>query len=238
MVNTKEESRCDLCGKSFESRKQMNQHKHDVHETVNDMLKETKKSGSKRRSLKYSKKMIVISVSILVIAAAAATAAYVGLYYSGRPNTPTAPAASALTVNGTECNANEQLLFHIHTHLDIFINGQAIYIPPQIGIIPDKCIYWLHTHDEKGIIHIESPIKRDFTLGQFFDIWSKKLNNSSSDFANIFGGKSTPDVYVNGQKVTGVNYREIKLHAHDEIALIYGKPPDTIPSSYDFPQGL
>jgi hypothetical protein len=237
MVNTKEESRCDLCGKSFESRKQMNQHKHDVHETVNDMSKVTKKSGSKRRSLKYSKKMIiVISVSILVIAAAAA--AYIGLYYSGRPNTPTAPAASALTVNGIECNANEQLLFHIHTHLDIFINGQAIYIPPQIGIIPDKCIYWLHTHDEKGIIHIESPIKRDFTLGQFFDIWSKKLNNSSSDFANIFGGKSTPDVYVNGQKVTGVNYREIKLHAHDEIALIYGKPPDTIPSSYDFPQEL
>jgi hypothetical protein len=235
MVNTKEESRCDLCGKSFESRKQMKQHKHDVHETVNDMSKVTKKSGSKRRSLKYSKKMIiVISVGILAVAVAAA---YIGVYHSGGPNT-SATSASALTVDGIQCNTNEQLLFHIHTHLDIFINGQAIYIPPQIGIIPDKCIYWLHTHDEKGIIHIESPIKRDFTLGQFFDIWSKKLNNSSSDFANIFGGKSTPDVYVNGQKVTGVNYREIKLHAHDEIALVYGKPPDTIPSSYDFPQGL
>src|SRR6187200_1341946 len=129
------------------------------------------------------------------------------------------PSSSAVPlttmIDGIQCNTIEQLLFHIHAHLDVFINGQAIYIPPQIGIIPDKCIYWLHTHDEKGIIHIESPIKRDFTLGQFFDIWSKKLNNSSSDFANIFGGKSTPDVYVNGQKVTGVNYREIKLHAHD-----------------------
>ncbi len=39
------------------------------------------------------------------------------------------------------------------------------------------------------------------------------------------------------RKVTGVNYREIKLHALDEIALVYGKPPGTIPSSYDFPQG-
>lgn len=133
-----------------------------------------------------------------------------------------------------------QEAFHIHAHLDIFVNGQLIYIPPQIDIIPDKCIYWLHTHDGTGIIHIESPVKRDFTLGQFFDIWSKKLNNSLSEFANTFGGKNTPpDVYVNGHKVTGINYREIKLHSHDEIALVYGKPSlHTIPSSYDFPQGL
>ena len=229
MVNNKEESKCGLCGKSFESKNQVDQHKHDAHNSVNDTAKVMKKSGSKN-----SKKMIiVISVSILVIAV---TAAYIGVYYSVRPNT-SAASASALTVNRIQCNANEQLLFHIHAHLDIFINGQAIYVPPQIGIIPDKCIYWLHTHDEKGIIHIESPVKRDFTLGQFFDIWSKKLNNSS-EFANIFGGKNIPEVYVNGQKVTGVNYREIKLHAHDEITLIYGKPPDTVPSGYGFSQGL
>ncbi len=35
-----------------------------------------------------------------------------------------------MEVNGIQCNANEQLLFHIHAHLDIFINGQAIYVPP------------------------------------------------------------------------------------------------------------
>jgi hypothetical protein len=233
MVNNKEESRCDLCGKSFESRKQMDQHRRNVHDTVNDTAKVMKKSGSKRRSWKYSKKLVIIVISILIVAVAAA---YIGIYHSIGSNTPSA--ASALTVDGIQCNTNEQLLFHIHTHLDIFVNGQIIYIPPQIGIIPDKCIYWLHTHDGTGIIHIESPIKRDFTLGQFFDIWSKKLNNPSSDFANIFGGKSTPDIYVNGQKVTGVNYRDIKLHAHDEIALVYGKPPDAIPSGYDFPQGL
>jgi|ERR687887_526454 hypothetical protein len=97
----------------------------------------------------------------------------------------------------------------------------------------------LHTHDGTGIVHIESPIKRDFTLGQFFDIWAKKLNNQS-EFANTFGGKNNtpPDVYVNGQKVTGISYREIKLHAHDEIALVYGTPPSQVPSKYDFPEGL
>jgi hypothetical protein len=235
MVNNKEESRCDLCGKSFESKKQMDQHRRNVHDTVNDMAEVTKKSGSKKRSWKYSKKLVIIVSGVSILIAAVAAAIYIGVYYSGLQNTPTA--ASALTVDGIQCNTNEQLLFHIHTHLDIFVNGQLIYIPPQIGIIPDKCIYWLHTHDGTGVIHIESPIKRDFTLGQFLDIWSKKLNNSS-EFANIFGGKNIPEAYVNGQKVTGVNYREIKLHAHDEIALVYGKPPGTTPSGYDFPQGV
>jgi hypothetical protein len=52
-------------------------------------------------------------------------------------------APTALAVNGIRCSSNEQFLFHMHTHLDIFVNGQLMYIQPQIGIIPGKCIYWL-----------------------------------------------------------------------------------------------
>jgi hypothetical protein len=48
-------------------------------------------------------------------------------------------------------------------------------------------------------------------------------------------GKNTLNVYVNGNKVNAaVNYRDIKLKAHDEIAIVYGKPPSTIPSKYNF----
>src|ERR671933_1807651 len=145
-----------------------------------------------------------------------------------------------LTMDGIECNATEHFLFHIHTHISIFVNGQLMYVPPQIDIIPEKCIYWLHTHDETGIIHIESPIKRDFTLGQFFDLWKKKLENPQI-FDNIFNekGSSMPQIYINGNKLpNGTNYRDVKLHAHDEIALIYGTPPANIPSKYEFPEGL
>ena len=38
-------------------------------------------------------------------------------------------------------------------------------------------------------------------------------------------------------KYYGTNYRDIKIHAHDEVALVYGTPPDDLPSKYDFPQG-
>ena len=114
-----------------------------------------------------------------------------------------------------------------------------MYIPSQIGIIPDKCIYWLHTHDESGIIHIESPIKRDFTVGQLFDLWKKKLNNTQM-FDNLFNQKdNAPEIYINGSKLAnGTNFRDVKLHAHDEIVLIYGTPPSHIPSRYEFPEGL
>ena len=142
---------------------------------------------------------------------------------------------SALAIDGIQCNNVEQLVSHIHAHLDIFINGQPYTIPSQIGIT-DKCFYWLHTHDESGIIHIESPVAKDYTIGQFFDIWNKKFSNTQI-LDNIVNGKNTLNVYVNGNKVNaGVNYRDIKLKAHDEIAVVYGKPPSTIPSKYNFLQ--
>ena len=34
------------------------------------------------------------------------------------------------------------------------------------------------------------------------------------------------------------DYRQIPINAHDEIAIVYGKPPDSIPTSYKFPEGL
>lgn len=154
------------------------------------------------------------------------------------PSSNISSSSSSLTINGIECNVNEQFLFHIHAHLDVFVNGQLMYIPPQIGIIPEECIYWLHTHDGSGTIHIESPVKSDFTLGQFFDLWKKKMNNPQI-FDNIFNNKDMPQIYTNGNKLpSGTNYKDVKLHSHDEIALIYGTPPDNIPSRYDFPQGL
>lgn len=178
--------------------------------------------------------------SVLIGVVISLIVADIGLGLATAQQKSPSAAPTSLAVDGIRCSANEQFLFHIHTHLDIFVNGQLMYVPPQIGIIPDKCIYWLHTHDETGIIHIESPVKGDFALGQFFDLWKTKLNNSQG-FDNIFNGKDVPTVYINGSKVpSGINYRDIKLHAHDEIALVYGRPPqpDSIPSTYNFPQGL
>lgn len=31
---------------------------------------------------------------------------------------------------------------------------------------------------------------------------------------------------------------QIPLGKHDEIAIVYGKPPESVPSRYHFPEGL
>lgn len=181
------------------------------------------------------------SIAILVVIFSLSGLVVVGPYLASAQNTSSSANPMTMVVDGIQCNVNEQFLFHIHTHIDIFVNGKRIYIPHQIGIIPGKCIYWMHTHDESGVIHIESPIKRDFTVGQFFDLWKMKLSNSKV-FDNIFNGKDVPSVYINGSKVPStINYRDVKLSPHQEIALVYGRPPSqpgSIPSAYDFPPGL
>jgi len=46
-------------------------------------------------------------------------------------------------------------------------------------------------------------------------------------------------VYVNGKKIPPkADPVRLVLQNHDEIAIVYGTPPSTIPSSYNWPSGL
>jgi hypothetical protein len=47
---------------------------------------------------------------------------------------PLANAATGETVDGIQCQTNEQTLVHVHTHLTIYVNGQARVIPYGVGI--------------------------------------------------------------------------------------------------------
>ncbi|HZS24973.1 MAG TPA: hypothetical protein VFA30_08290 [Gaiellaceae bacterium] len=152
------------------------------------------------------------------------------------------PAAAALappgtpagqSFNGIECNAGEQLAYHIHAHLTIFDDGVARSIPAGIGIVPPReaqttpagpfvvggqCFYWLHTHAADGIVHIESPTKKIYTLGDFFDIWGQPLGPNRvgplrGHVTTLYDGK----VFVG-------NPRTVPLEAHAQIQLELGKP--------------
>ncbi len=138
-------------------------------------------------------------------------------------------------IDGIKCDRVEHFNYHYHAHLDIFVDGFSYLIPAGIGIKPPDCIYWLHNHDTSGIIHIESPENKTFTLGQFFDIWGKKFNNSLLfDFKIDNSTDRTLSVYVNGSAINGTSYRDLPLVNHEDIAVVYGTPPPEIPS-YEFP---
>src|ERR671938_57052 len=187
--------------------------------------KDRQNRGSKVAREKKIKGFIVIGLIIVVaigIGVAVASSKFLSSF-----------SATAQTIDGIQCNAAEQLVFHNHAHLDIFINGQPYTVPSQVGIVPGKCIYWLHTHDDSGIVHIESLVTRNFTLGQFFDIWKKKFSNVQI-FDNIANATNAMAVYVNGNKINGeADYRNINIQEHDQIAIVFGRPPSKIPSTYE-----
>ena len=95
----------------------------------------------------------------------------------------------------------------------------------------------MHSHDTSGVIHIESPVQRQFSLGEFFSEWGVSLSADNIGALHEADGK-TVRAYVNGTLRTG-NQAAIIFAPHDQIALIYGVPRagETIPAHFDFPRG-
>ena len=149
--------------------------------------------------------------------------------------------AQGATVDGIACQTSEQTAYHIHAHLAIFDHGTSRPVLAGIGIpgpqqrangfvTGGKCLYWLHTHDSSGIIHVESPTQRVYTLGQFFDIWGQRLTGDQAGAA-----KGTLTVFVNGKRFGG-DPRGIKLLPHERIQLDAGTVSP--PRPFTFPAGL
>jgi hypothetical protein len=157
----------------------------------------------------------------------------------------TTTSATGQSVDGISCQSSEQTLFHIHAHLTIFVNGAARQIPAAIGILGAQatstpqgafiesgtCFYWLHTHAADGIIHIESPVTRTYTLGNFFDEWGQPLGTDQ------VGPASGHVVAIYNGRVYQGNPRDIPLTAHAQIQLEVGTPL-VAPEQITFPNGL
>ena len=142
---------------------------------------------------------------------------------------------------------------HIHAHLDVFVNGAPVRVPAGLGIAisvpgvkhgtsPDGspsyggitlcarvCIAALHTHDDTGVLHIESQKERTYRLGEVFTEWNVRMDGK------CVGGYCRPDasvlVFANGERFTG-NPADLELKDNEEIAVVIGSPPKEIPSKY------
>jgi hypothetical protein len=125
----------------------------------------------------------------------------------------------------------EGTVLHIHQHLDLYVNGKRVTLPALIGIYDNSYITEVHVHDTTGVIHVESPTRRTFTLGQLFGEWGVKLTASCV-------GRYCGHVkwWVNGKRMTG-DPAALRLKPHQEIAIAAGRPPLVVPRSYAFPQG-
>ena len=108
-------------------------------------------------------------------------------------------------------SAANDMPMHNHVSLNVTIDGKPTIVPASIGItqtgiFADPSLFGdhsldkygmegmspLHTHDYSGVIHVESNTVRNYTLGEFLDIW-KGLNIEGRNVIASVDGKPISD---------------------------------------------
>jgi hypothetical protein len=123
------------------------------------------------------------------------------IFFNKGSDSRLAPGTAGAT--SIQCSPYESLATHYHVALLIHRNGGIDVLPAQTGINA-FCIYWIHVHDNSGIVHVEAPAAyqdHTFVLADAFAVAKQRLDAhhlGSASFAN-----DTVSVYVNGVKWTG-----------------------------------
>jgi hypothetical protein len=137
-------------------------------------------------------------------------------------------------ISGIACDVDEKTTYHVHSHLNIRFDGDLQPIPADVGIL-SSCLYWLHTHTNQGVIHVEAPADVAYTLGQFFDVWGETLSTTQV-LDRIVGAGESMYVFVDRQLYDG-DPRAIELG--DLVAVeiqVASEPLEALP--YTFPAEL
>lgn len=99
---------------------------------------------------------------------------------------------------------------HWHPELEIYVKGEKIAIPPNIGL--GSVHNPVHTHEDLPIIHLEFNgvvYENDTELGKFFEVWNKSFSELGSNV------KMT----VNGQE--NIEFEDYLMKDGDKIILNY-----------------
>jgi hypothetical protein len=107
-----------------------------------------------------------VPAAILVVLLVA-TGVYFVSTQSANPYTPLTP-VTEMCIQHSATYAR-----HDHAHISITILGATRQVPDDTGIT-SRCMRPLHTHKgEPNRIHVESPVPHEFTLRDFFTVWTE-----------------------------------------------------------------
>jgi hypothetical protein len=132
------------------------------------------------------------------------------------------PASKALVARTKAANVpllpQEAFETHIHTELTISVDGAPLKVPAFIGIDQQaNRIAALHTHDDSGLIHVESPEKNaKYTLEQFLTVWGMP---AGADARCTFFGAKAPCTLTVTSKDSGKVGLDVRLVDQDELTL-------------------
>jgi hypothetical protein len=197
----------------------------------------------------------IIASAAAVVLVIVSVMAYVGFSrFSGNqpsvgffPTAAGSPTSSGDAQTGSiPCDQLEHTQVHFHALLQIFNQGQAVAIPTNLGRTA-ACYYWLHMHTgEPGIIHVESPADRIFTLGDFFQVWGawtgspQPLDSTHVSSITLSGNEKLLVYLDEGDGAGPVAFqgdpKVIVLRSHEIITLEIVPPMVSPPSQ--FPSGF
>lgn len=110
---------------------------------------------------------------------------------------------------------------HTHSSLSIFIDGSEVLLSANIGIQDSECpegMRGIHTHDDTGKLHIETPNQIDAPIGAFFNIWGETFN-SGQILDNTANSEYDIEMLVNG--VINEEYENYVMLDGDNIEIYY-----------------
>lgn len=148
-----------------------------------------------------------------------------------------AGAANGSTIDGITCRTigQESAHYHVHVLVSVYVDGRLERLPAGIGVTSPSvttgsgastfvdvglhdCLYWLHTHANDGVVHVEAPAKASFTLGQFFDVWREPLSR-----VRVGPASGAVVVFENGVRYHG-DPRSVPLLAGGIVQIDVGTP--------------
>jgi hypothetical protein len=135
-------------------------------------------------------------------------------------------------VDGIQCEPLAQQAYTSYAHLQVYVDGHTRALPGGIGIVDEKpvetqhglfysaltCMYWVHTRASDGLVEVQSPVSRHFTLGDLFAVWHQPLSRT-----RVAGSHGRVTATVNGKRWHG-NPTSIPLTEHAAIQLAVGRP--------------
>ena len=103
------------------------------------------------------------------------------------------------TVGAVSCDSGgHDAAYHLHAQLAIILpDGTRTDVPADIGV-KASCMYWLHTHDATGKLHVEAPDQTIATLADFLEIWRRSANPTIPDAV----AAGLAEIRVMGEPVT------------------------------------
>jgi hypothetical protein len=152
---------------------------------------------------KKRRQRAITSISIAVILIAIVVAAVI--FLRPAPNPVQLPEYLSHCVIGG--------VYHSHPNLTLTINGANVPVP--LNTYNSSCQQPIHTHNEPGVLHIETDQDRNYTLHDWFMLWGYSASNPDNTIFNsnqIFTNKVDATHHLT-MTVNGLNDPSYQNHS-------------------------